>query len=229
MNRSSELKRKTPLKSQGFARSDRIEAREVSKLQRQVEPKPLRGPRQRKCAICRELFAPRSMTHKACKPECAEEVAKQVAAKQRVKAEKVERAEVRRLKEEQKGIKYHLKKTEALVNLFVRLRDKLDGCISCHMPSHYDGIWHASHFKSVGSNSALRFNTWNIHKACEQCNRFKAGNIAEYEKRLVLKIGAVRVEWLKNHERVRKFDVEWLMRLAAIMRRKIKRLEKKAA
>ncbi|WP_395406267.1 Ref family recombination enhancement nuclease [Pseudoduganella sp. UC29_106] len=36
MKPSTPLKRKTPLKSQGFARADRIEAREVSKLQRKA-------------------------------------------------------------------------------------------------------------------------------------------------------------------------------------------------
>ncbi len=36
MKPSTPLKRKTPLKSQGFARADRVEAREVSKLQRKA-------------------------------------------------------------------------------------------------------------------------------------------------------------------------------------------------
>ena len=95
------------------------------------------------------------------------------------------------------------------------------------MPSHYDGIWTASHFKSVGSNSALRFNAWNIHKGCEQCNLFKSGNIAEYEKRLVLKVGSERVDWLKCHNRSREYSKEYLMRLQAIARRWIKRREKR--
>jgi hypothetical protein len=212
--KQTEIKRKTPMRRTEF---------------KPAEPKPPAGPRKRKCAICREPFIPRSMTHKACKPECAEEVANRVAAKQRAKQEKAERQEIRRRKELDMPIKKRLKATEKLVNRYVVLRDRSDGCISCHMPSHYDGIWHASHFKSVGSNSALRFNLWNIHKSCEQCNLFKSGNIAEYEKRLLLKIGSERLDWLKCHDRVRKYDAEWLIRLSNIMRRKIKRLEKKYA
>lgn len=198
-----------------------------------AEPKPGKGPRvpkMRKCKCgCGEKYVFDPLKSFICwaSEECAVKIAKARLDAQKAKKAKAVRAETKRLREEQKGVKYHLKKTETLVNRYVRLRDKYDGCISCHMPSHYDGIWTASHFKSVGSNSALRYNLWNIHKGCEQCNLFKSGNIAEYERRLVLKIGPERVEWLKNHERVRKFDVEYLMRLQAIIRKKIKRLEKK--
>lgn len=183
----------------------------------------------RKCTIkgCTNRFEPKSMAHKVCGEACATILGERERAKRLAAAEKAERAEIARRKKEGMTIKEHLKATEKLVNRCVVLRDWHHGCISCHMPSHYDGIWTASHFKSVGSNSALRFNGWNIHKGCEQCNLFKSGNIAEYEKRLLLKVGPERVEWLKNHKREREYTKEWLMRLQAIARRWIKRREKR--
>jgi hypothetical protein len=87
-------------------------------------------------------------------------------------------------------------------------------------------VWQGSHFKSVGSNSALQFNLWNIHKACDQCNYFKAGNIAPYETRLRQKYGDEHVDWLKNHPREREYTQEYLDRLARILRKKIRRREK---
>lgn len=232
MNRSSELKRKTPMNRTGFAREVRIETRDVARVE--LAPAAASKPKKikpRKCAnrACRAEYMPDPVQpfKNWCSLDCGTVLALARLAKKKEAEAKAQRAEEKRQKEQNQSVKKLLKRAEKLVNEYVRLRDKDDGCISCHMPSHYDGIWTASHFKSVGSNSALRFNTWNIHKGCEQCNLFKSGNIAEYEKRLVLKIGAERVEWLKNHERVRKYDAEYLQRMCKIMRKKIRRLTAK--
>ncbi|MEX5385685.1 recombination protein NinG, partial [Cronobacter muytjensii] len=102
------------------------------------------------------------------------------------------------------------------------------GCISCDKPAHWTGgKWHGSHFKSVGSNSALQFNLLNINKSCDQCNFFMAGNIGPYETRLRQKIGDEKVDWLKNHPRGREYTPEYLDRLARILRKKIRRTEKR--
>jgi hypothetical protein len=216
-----------PMKRTAFARAVRIESRDVTRLELAPAAKPKKiKPKKCKNAACRGPYMPDpSQPFKDwCSPDCGAVLALERLAKQKEAKAKAARAEDKRKKELAQPVKVWLKRAEKLVNEYVRLRDKDDGCISCHMPSHYDGMWTASHFKSVGSNSALRFNTWNIHKGCEQCNLFKSGNIAEYERRLVLKIGAERVEWLKCHERVRKYDAEYLQRLCALMRKKIRRL-----
>jgi hypothetical protein len=195
-----------------------------------AEPKPATGkPKARKCKACRAPYQPdpKRPFINWCSVACGAILAEQKLAKQKAAKAKAERAADRKRKEEGMPLKDRLKATEKLVNRCVVLRDWFDGCISCHMPSHYDGIWTASHFKSVGSNSALRFNLWNIHKGCEQCNLFKSGNITEYERRLLLKIGPERVDWLKNHERSRVYTAEYLIRLSAVARKWIKRREKR--
>ncbi len=176
----------------------------------------------RKCANpeCRHPFEKRSMTHVACSPDCALIVGRLVQAK-------IERKKDRVRKDDIQPVKVLLKRAEKAVNRYVRLRDRFDGCISCNKPSHWDGVWHASHFKSVGSNSVLRYNLLNINKSCNECNFFMAGNIVEYEKKLILKIGTDRVDWLKCQNGVRRYDAEYLIRLTRIFNKKARRLEKR--
>lgn len=192
------------------------------------EPKPASGePRQKKCAVrtCRHPFIPCQPFVTWCSPECGAVLALEKIAKQKAARAKAERAEIKRRKEAGMTLNERKKALEKLVNRYVVLRDWGDGCISCEKGSHWDGVWHASHFKSVGSNSALRYNLLNIHKSCSQCNVFRGGSIATYEPKLELKIGREKVQWLKFHDRSRDYTAEYLTRFAAIMRRKIKRLE----
>lgn len=176
-------------------------------------------PKKRKCVVCQQPFEKRSMSHKACSPACALTHAAEIR-------EKAERKKLKIQKEAIKPLQQRLKDAEKAVNEYVRVRDRNHGCISCDKPAHWDGQWHASHFKSVGSNSALRFNLWNIHKACSQCNLFLSGNIAEYERRLALKIGADKVEWLKTQNGVKRYTPEYLERLKKIFKKKARRTTK---
>jgi 5-methylcytosine-specific restriction endonuclease McrA len=77
---------------------------------------------------------------------------------------------------------------------FIRIRDEGQMCISCNS-------WHtrdASHFYSAGHYPALEFNEDNVHLSCASCNRFKGGNLHEYRKRLIKKIGEDRVKALDD-------------------------------
>jgi hypothetical protein len=112
------------------------------------------------------------------------------------------------------------------VQKIARIRDRHDGCISCHMGANYSGMWHGSHFRPAGNNAAVQFHLWNIHKACAQCNLFKSGNLAAYRPRLVEKIGADRVEWLESQNQPVKTNVAYLIRFKAVMGKRLRRIEK---
>ena len=117
---------------------------------------------------------------------------------------------------------------QKLVNKYVRLRDIQDGCISCHMDKDYNGMWHASHYYSRGHSSALRFNLWNLHKSCAQCNMSKSGNIGEYTPRLIEKIGQVKYDWLTaNKSKPTSYEIEYIKRAIKVARKAIKREERK--
>lgn len=205
---------------------------ELKRTQFKPTVKPAKGPRQKKCANreCRALYLPdpAQSFRTWCSPECGTLIALARLAKQKAAKAKAERVADRKRKEEGMPHKERLEAVQKLANRIAILRDWEDGCISCDKgPAWQGGAWHGSHYKSVGSNSALRFNLHNIHKACNQCNWHKAGNIADYEPRLAIKLGDERLEWLKNHPRSREYSTEYLQRYAAIARRWIKRREKR--
>lgn len=179
------------------------------------------------CKVCRKEFNPRLPMQVVCSLDCA----RSFAVSARGKAEKV--AAVRERKSDR--VKLAALKTRAqwareaqtVVNRYVRLRDSEQGCISCARPASWDGQWHASHWRSVGAAPGLRFNLWNIHKACSICNNHLSGNIAGYTPRLAQKIGADRVDWLNSQNTVVRRDAAYFQRIKVIFSRKTRRLEKR--
>jgi hypothetical protein len=176
--------------------------------------------RKRKCKVCPETFTPARPMQRVCSPKCALEDA-------RLKREKAERKALAEAKEAALPMKKRFKRAQDAVNRYVRARDFFLGCCSCEKGAYWDGQWHASHFKSVGSNSRLRFHLWNIHKGCSECNRNLSGNIINYRPRLIHKIGADRVEWLDYQNGITKFTPEYLDRLARVFNKKAARQEKR--
>lgn len=182
---------------------------------------------------CTERFTPRSMTHKAC-IEHAVAVGRVEAQKRDRKAARQSSRQAaqdrRKTKErllELEPLSYWEKRAEKEVNRYVRYRDLYagHGCISCDKPNNWEGQWHASHLKSVGANSFLRYHLWNIHLACSQCNREKSGNIGEYTERLPGRIGLDRFEFLKTAPRVKRYTREYLDRLYRVFKKKADRMQ----
>ena len=132
------------------------------------------------CKICLNEFEPSKPLQVTCSYKCALDYARGKMAK-KVKAEN------KVVKERMKTKSQHLKELQTIFNKFIRLRDKGQNCISCD--AKIKGNGHASHFFSVGSNPALRFNEFNVHSSCSQCNTHLHGNLVEYSLRLPDRIG----------------------------------------
>jgi hypothetical protein len=94
-------------------------------------------------------------------------------------------------KYEHKTVAQLKNKAKELVHKWVRNRDE-DGCISC---GSYNEI-QAGHFYSAGHHNNLRFEPDNIWRQCKKCNYFLSGNLNDYLKNLIKKIGIERVERL---------------------------------
>lgn len=206
---------RSELKRTGFAR----------KLPTEAKPAKIKT---RKCPNreCRKPFMGFGIGN-ACSIDCAHAVAMARLAKQKAKAARADRVATKQAKDDNMRHQDRLELVQKLINRCAVLRDWEDGCISCDKGPNWDGIWHGSHYKSVGSNSALRYNLFNINKSCSQCNWFRAGSIATYEPRLVIKWGSERAEWIKNHPRSKEYTTEYLKRLAEVARKWIKRREKR--
>lgn len=181
------------------------------------------------CRMCKEQFTPVKSMQCVCGPSCAGHYAVFLREKERTKAAAEERRETKAKLEKIKSRAKWLSECQAIVNRYVRLRDRNDGCISCHLPASWDGQWHASHFRSVGAATSVRFNLWNIHKACSACNGPKSGNIHAYRPRIIEKIGQERFDFLEAQNQRADYSVEYLKRLKAVMGKRLRRLERRLA
>ena len=84
-----------------------------------------------------------------------------------------------------KSVSQLLKIATKHFNAFIRKRDSDKACISC---GKYTTL-QAGHFYSAGNYAALRYDEKNVHGQCVKCNYFLSGNLLEYEKNLLFKIG----------------------------------------
>lgn len=179
------------------------------------------NPKPRPCKTCRNSFVPDRPMQSVCSPKCAMKKVRQDKAE--------ERAQIKTRKEAAKPRAKWLAECQAIVNKIVRLRDADLGCCSCDKGSGWGGQWHASHLRSVGAASAVRFHLWNIHKGCSVCNNHLSGNLAEYLPRIRARIGDDKVDWLYAQNQVVKHNIEYMKRFKAVMGRKLKRMEKRSA
>lgn len=99
-----------------------------------------------------------------------------------------------------------MRNADEAFSIYIRTRDsqtyegKSFKCISCGrvLPieqadcGHYVNRQHMS----------LRFSESNCHSQCRRCNRFMEGNIQDYRKGLIAKIGEQRVELLEAQKHV---------------------------
>jgi hypothetical protein len=182
------------------------------------------------CPHCRTKLEQGQRIHPQCIAGYAEAEgakAERKRLKQARAADKVEKAEARRRKEAAKPRAKWLSECQDIINKIVRLRDKRLGCCSCDRGPEWDGQWHASHLRSVGAASAVRFHLWNIHKGCSICNKHLSGNLAEYLPRIRARIGDDKVDWLYTQNQLVKHDVEYLKKFKRVMGRRLRRIEKR--
>lgn len=198
-------------------------------LQRKI-PLTSGGPRRKRCPSCRVMFTPARAAQAVCgEIECA--IAHGQSEKGRTIASKalaeVGRRDIKVRKEKLKSRADHLKDTQQAFNAWVRARDVALPCVSCGR--HHQGKYDAGHYRTVGSNPALRFEPKNCHRQCSPCNTRLSGNIVNYRIELVKRIGAEAVEWLEGPHEAKKYTVEQLKAMTAEYRAKTRGLKRAAA
>jgi len=191
--------------------------------------KGLKQPKPRKCKICPEKFIPRNSLQTVCSPKCAIQLANHLSERKKKRQEKLQRDELRIRKEKLKTKSDWAKEAQIAVNRYIFWRDFGRPCIACGKPLNYGvrgGAVDASHYRSRGSASHLRYNVLNIHAGCVRCNRELSGNLIPFRINLIERIGANRVESLEYDNTPRKFDIEYLKRVKAIFTRRARHFEK---
>jgi hypothetical protein len=153
-------------------------------------------------------------------------IARSKQDKQRKEADMAERRETKERREKLKSRADYMREAQAEVNAYVRLRDANLGCVSCEKPATWQGQWHASHFRSVGSSPHLRFDMRNIHKACSVCNNHLSGNIINYRPELIRRIGLEAVESLECDQTPRHMTIDEIKAITADYRQKLRELKR---
>jgi len=175
----------------------------------------------KKCKICKKEFTPTNSTAQmVCSFQCAISYKDKLKKKKEAEKSREVRKSVRELKNKLKTTSDYLKETQTVFNKWIRLRDEGLNCISCNKPPKKKN---AGHYRSVGSSPELRFEPLNVHLQCEYCNTYQHGNLIEYRKSLIKRIGVKEVEWLEGHHEPKHYSKPELI----IMKEEYKELIRK--
>ncbi len=161
----------------------------------------------------------------ACGFECALKIAAEAKAKSAAKLAREERRERARLILRLKTRATLIREAQAACNRYVRLRDAALGCISCGRTDANQ--YHAGHYRSTAAAPELRFTLDNLHKQCAQCNTYLSGNLIEYRKGLLARIGPERLEALEGPHDPAKWTRDELIEMRAEFTRMARELGEK--
>jgi hypothetical protein len=156
----------------------------------------------KKCKHCKEEMNPiYNSLQKYCvnKSEC-------VAVWIELEKEKQWKKKKSKIRQDLMTLQDYLKICQTLFNKYIRQRDDGKMCISCgNMTAKRD----AGHFYSVGNYPSVRFHEDNCHSQCVHCNQYRGGNIHDYKRNLVLRIGEDRLNELDElAHKTRKYTVD---------------------
>jgi hypothetical protein len=150
-----------------------------------------------KCKNCKEVFKPRKFNWKYCQSDVCNNIGVQELIKKvRVKKEKDSRIKTKKEKQALLTHRDYLKLFQTVFNTYIRTRDKELPCVSCG--KNNEKQFHAGHYRSVGSCPELRFEELNVWRQCATYNTYLHGNLIEYRKELIKRIGVDQVEWLEG-------------------------------
>ncbi len=162
------------------------------------------------CRACGDIFPQRKSTEVVCSIKCAIELSKKKTDKKKKIADKVE---IEVLKLNVKKLSEYEAEAKTAFQKWIRLRDKDEPCISCGTFTADE--WAGGHYHQAGIYSGVIFNELNCNKQCNaHCNKYLSGNLIEYRKNLVKKIGLEKVlelEQLANDTRKYKYTKEELI------------------
>lgn len=174
--------------------------------------------KQKKCKQCKELFEPERQMQSCCGIPCSIEYAKA----QKIKRDGTEKRKA--LKAFNDSDKSVLKRKAIQVfNEYIRKRDNKLPCVSC---GYKDGARqiHAGHYRPAGNVAILRFDERNVHAQCSICNNHLSGNLVNYRKELIIRIGLNQVEELEATNQPKSYNIDEYAEIIKTYKAKIKQL-----
>jgi len=183
-----------------------------------------------KCKHCKTEFTPVRPMQKVCSPECAYAIVKAKGDKEKRKNALKERLSVKKRLDDMQTLPQLVKKAQTAFNEFIRARDEGKPCISCGAFTEnalIGGGTDCGHYRSVGSAWHLRFDERNAAGQCKKCNRYLNGNVVEYRKGLIDRIGLAEVERLEADQTAKKYTRQFLIDLAKEYKAKARVLQRR--
>jgi len=185
--------------------------------------------KQKTCKACGNKFTPVKPMQSVCDWSCANLYTIKLAEKRKKLDEARKRKEYREAKEKQKTRADWMREAQQVFNAYIRARDKDYPCISSGVGniSYVSGIpkqtaWDAGHYRTVGSCPELRFCELNVHKQSVHDNQHLHGNLIEYRKGLIARIGLDKVEWLESKHPAKHYSIDDLKEIKRIYKEKLK-------
>lgn len=175
-----------------------------------------------KCKFCKKPATNKFGLNYFCDADCAYKQARanqdKKVSKDIAEQRKRDRMRLTKLKTRSQW----LSEAQAVFNKFIRLRDAKKNCISCggKLGEKYD----AGHYKSRGAHPELRFEELNTHAQCVRCNQHLSGNLINYRKGLLIRIGAEKLDWLEGNHEPLKLTIPEIQALIAEYKAKVKEL-----
>jgi len=181
----------------------------------------------RRCAQCRKKIPASDAVITRLKSFCSMEHLIEYTKSQKAKqfASKAIRKEAKTRKEKLKTRSEWQRDAQRAFNEYIRVRDRGKPCVSCGAyigSSGHGSDCDAGHYRSRGS-APLEFHTHNVHAQCKKCNRHLGGNIVEYRKGLVRRIGVEKVEAIESDNRVRHYTITDYKRIIKLAKKAVRR------
>jgi hypothetical protein len=181
----------------------------------------------RKCRTCKihiSSFAKSETVYQkrgCCGEECALEFGKLAIQK---KHEKVCKAQTKARKDKIKTKTEWLTEAQAAFNAYIRARDHGQGCISCG--TNKQGIqYHAGHYRTRKAAPQLRFDEAQVWLQCATCNNHLSGNLINYRRELLNRIGQAEVDRIECDNSEARFTIEDAKRIKAEYKAKLAELK----
>lgn len=174
--------------------------------------------KQKTCKHCKAIFTPERPMMSTCSYSCALAYSKE---RSEALSKKEKRQALKAFNDSDKNVLK--RKAIQVFNQFIRARDKDKPCISCG----YDKDkrqFHAGHYRPAGNVAILRFDERNVHKQCSICNNHLSGNLVNYRKELIVRIGLELVEELELTNDPKQYTIEEYADIIKTYKQKIKEL-----
>lgn len=175
--------------------------------------------REKRCKStgCGNRFTPKYSFQTWCSPGCGYQISQD-------KLKKSQKKKKKEVLDRLKSKSDYAKDAQKAFNAFIRERDKGRGCISCGSMSAM--AYHAGHYLTTKARPELRFNEYNCHLQCSHCNMYLSGNLIEYRKELVKRVGLDVVEWLEGPHELSRNGKEDLIEIRKKYQKKLSDMRK---